>query len=277
MDSTARARRCGGCGTLRRVRRPDSLSNALLSIVVTAVLPAGMAILSAAAIAMALAGASNRTVHGCYRAFGRLGVWVARTRLEAHAREHIDPDRGYVVVSNHESNWDPVCLAAGLPHLIMRFVVKRELMRIPILGPALRLTGNIEVVRQRDVGDVRRIEKAMQAREPYVSMLFFAEGTRARDGSFREFKMGAFAIAVEERLPILPVAVAGSYAIWPPETFWFRRGPVVIEVGEPIPTDGLEYADRAALRDQTREAVRKLRARARERIRAQGLDPGGID
>ncbi len=157
MDSTARARRCGGCGTLRRVRRPDSLSNALLSIVVTAVLPAGLVILSAAAIAMALAGASNRNVHRCYRAFGRFGVWIARTRLEAHALEHIDPDRGYVVVSNHESNWDPVCLAAALPHLTMRFVTKRELMRVPIVGAALRLTGNIELVRQRDVVDVRRI------------------------------------------------------------------------------------------------------------------------
>jgi 1-acyl-sn-glycerol-3-phosphate acyltransferase len=259
------------------VSRPDSLSNALLSIVVIAVLPAGMAILSAAAIVMALAGASSRAVHGCYRAFGRLGVWVARTRLEAHALEHIDPDRGYIVVSNHESNWDPVCLAAALPHLTMRFVTKHSLMRIPILGAALRLTGNVDVVRQHDVGDVRRIKNAMQTRDPYVSMLFFAEGTRGRDGSFREFKMGAFATAVKERLPVLPVAVAGSYAVWPPETFWFRRGPVVVEVGEPIPTDKFEYTDRAALRDQTREAVGKLRTRARERIRAQGLDPGGID
>ena len=72
---------------------------------------------------------------------------------------------------------------------------------------------HVEVVRRRDVGDVRRIKSAMLTRDPYVSMLFFAEGTRARDGSFREFKMGAFATAVEEQLPILPIAVAGSYAI----------------------------------------------------------------
>lgn len=260
-----------------RVRRPDSISNALLSFLVAAVLPIGMALLSSAAIVLALCGASSRRVHSCYRAFGRLGVALAGTRLEAHGLEHIDPLQGYVVVSNHESNWDPVCLAAALPQVIMRFVAKRQLMQIPIFGQALRITGNVEVVRRRDAGDVRRLKETMSRRDSYVSMLFFAEGTRSRDGSFREFKMGAFATAIEEKLPVLPVAVAGTYSIWPPENFWFRRAPAVVEVGEPIPTDKLEYADRAALRDQTREAVSKLRARGRERIRQWGFEPGGID
>jgi 1-acyl-sn-glycerol-3-phosphate acyltransferase len=260
-----------------RVRRPDSISNAGISILATAFLPVGIALLSALAIVMALAGASSRAVHFCYRAFARICIWTVGTRVEVHGLEHVDPEQGYVVVSNHESNWDPVCLVGGLPDLILRFVVKRQLMQIPIFGRALRITGNIEVVRRREASDVRRIKETMQRRDAYVSMLFFAEGTRARDGSFREFKLGAFATALDEHLPILPVAVAGSYAIWPPETFWFRRAPAVVEVGEPILTDTLGYPDRAALRDQTREAVGKLRSRARERLRAQGFEPGGID
>lgn len=259
------------------VKRPASIPDALISVFVAAILPPGVAVLSAVAIAMALAGASSRSVHRCYRAFGRLGTWAARTRVEVHGLEHIDPEQGYVVVSNHESNWDPVCLAVGLPDLIMRFVAKTQLMKIPIFGPALRATGNVEVVRRRDAGDVKRIQSTMQRLDPYVSMLFFAEGTRSRDGSFREFKMGAFATALQEKLPILPIAIGGTYGIWPPETFWFRRGMAVIEVGEPIPTDKLDYEHRTALRDQTRAVVAELRSRARARVRAQGFDPGGID
>ena len=216
-------------------------------------------------------------MHRCYTGFARFGIAVARTRLEVRGRDNVDPTQAYVVVPNHESNWDPLCIMAALPGLMIRFVAKTQIMNLPILGRALRLTGNVEVVRRRDPGDVRRLQQTMDARNPDVSMLFFAEGTRARDGSFREFKMGAFATALEAGLPILPVAVAGTYWIWPPETFWFRRGSVVVEIGRPIPTDKLGYEDRAALRDQTREAVGELRSRARERLRAQGLDPGGID
>jgi 1-acyl-sn-glycerol-3-phosphate acyltransferase len=259
------------------VRRPDSISNALVSLAAVAILPPGIIALSSAAIGMALLGRASRDVHWCYRSFARLCIGVVNTPLEVHGLENVDPEVGYVVVSNHESNWDPPCLVAALSEVTMRFLVKRQLMKIPIFGYALRATGNVEVMRRRGPGDMHRIKESMQRRDPYVSMLFFAEGTRARDGSFRDFKMGAFATALEENLPVLPVAVAGTYAIWPPETFWFQRGPAVVEVGEPIPTDELGYEDRAALRDQTREAVGKLRSRARERVRARGVEPGGID
>ena len=259
------------------VRRPDSIVTALHSLVIASLVSTCMAAMSAAAIAFALAGATTRSVHRCYTAFARFGLAVARTRLEVHGRENVDPTQAYVVVLNHESNWDPLCIIAALPELILRFVVKTQIMKIPILGQALRLTGNVEVVRRRDPGDVRRLQQTMSDRNPEVSMLFFAEGTRARDGSFREFKMGAFATALEAGLPILPVALSGTFWIWPPESFWFRRGGVVIEVGSPTPTDKLGYEDRSALRDQVRETVGELRLRGRERIRAKGLEPGGID
>ncbi len=259
------------------MRGPGSLANAVLSILVAVLVPAVLALASLVAIVMALCGASSRRIHLCYMAFARSGLWIARTRLAVYGAENAGPGQAYVVVPNHESNWDPLCILAGLPQVLLRFVAKRQMMQMPLLGHALRATGNVTVVRKRDPGDVKRIQHTMLTRDPSVSMLFFAEGTRSRDGRYREFKMGAFATAIETGLPILPVAVAGTYWIWPPETFWFRRGSAVVEVGTPIPTQGLTYPDRAALRDQTHEAVAKLRSRARERLRAQGLEPGGID
>ena len=89
--------------------------------------------------------------------------------------------------------------------------------------------------------------------------------------------LGAFATALGAGLPILPVGIAGTYAIWPKGAFRLRRGPVVIKVGRPIPTDGLSYDDHTALRDRTFESVARLRAEARSSLWANGSDPGGID
>lgn len=241
------------------------------------VLPAGLIFYSAAAFALGIARASTATVHRCYVGFARLCLRVVQTKLMVYGADHIRPGQGYVVVANHESSWDPPCLVAGLPDVFLRFVVKKELMRIPVFGQALRRTGNVKVVRTHTADDVARIREVMGRRASEVSMIFFAEGTRSRDGSLRPFKMGAFATAIASGLPILPVGLAGPFTVWPPATLRLCRGAVVIEVGETISSDGLTLDDRAALRDRTHAAVSALRSRARERLRAEGYDPGGPD
>jgi 1-acyl-sn-glycerol-3-phosphate acyltransferase len=202
---------------------------------------------------------------------------VCKTRLEVHGSDHVRPGQAYVIVSNHTSSWDIPCIVAGLSELVVRFVVKQELMQIPIFGHALRRTGNVRVVRKRTTDDVKQIQDQMDQRDPAVSLLFFAEGTRSPDGALYSFKMGAFSTALSYGLPILPVALAGPYVIWPKGKVLLRRGAVALEVGEPIPVEDLKLADRAALRDRTHDAVAELRARARQRLREQGCDPGGVD
>jgi len=259
------------------VRLRESVDTRLHTAVALLVLPAGLMLYSAAAFTLGLLGASTATVHRCYVGFARMCLRVLRTKLSVHGMENIEPDQAYVVVPNHASSWDPPCLVAGLPHVFLRFVVKQELMRIPIFGHGLRRTGNVKVVRTRTSEDVARIREVMARRTPEVSMIFFAEGTRARDGSLRPFKMGAFATAIASGLPILPIGLAGPFALWPAGTLRMRPGAVAIEVGEPICCDELKFEDRAALRERTHEAVSALRARARQRLRDEGYDPGGVD
>ena len=249
----------------------------LRSLFVTAVMVPGVLLLAAATAVAALLGRSPRQLHGYYLAAARLGFWVAGTSLHVRGLENLDAGTAYVIASNHESNWDPCTILAGLPMLVIRFVGKKPLMRIPVFGQALALSGNVTVDRSRTGADVRRIEENMSERAPEVSLLFFAEGTRARDGAYREFKKGAFATALRYQLPILPVAVAGTRAVWAPNSPLFRRGPVVIEIGTPIPVAGLDHTDRNALRDQAHEVVGKLRAQARAQVRALGSDPTGVD
>jgi len=241
------------------------------------VIPAALAFHSSAAILRALRGATAARVHRSYVGFARICVRVGGTELMLRGADRIAAGQSYVVVVNHESAWDPMCVVTALPDLLLRFVAKGQLMRIPIFGSALALTGNVRVERTQTAGDVSRIREGMDRRDPAVSLLFFAEGTRSRDGSFRPFRMGAFATALTSGLPVLPIAVAGTYAIWPKGRLRIARRPVAIEVGEPISVTGLTFEDRGALRDRAHAAMGELRAAARQRLRASGNEPGGID
>jgi 1-acyl-sn-glycerol-3-phosphate acyltransferase len=256
---------------------PEALATRLRTAVAILVLPSAVAVIGAIAIVLALMGVSNRRIHGLYVLFAHVCLRVGGTQLTVRGADRIRPGTAYVVVPNHESNWDSPCIVAALPHVVLRFVAKQEIMRIPIFGHALRATGNIRVLRKQTQGDVARIQAVMEKRDPEVSILFFAEGTRSRDGAFHDFKMGAFATAISHGLPVLPIGIAGTRPIWPKGMLRLRRGSAVVEVGEPIAVDGLRNDDRAALRDRTRAAVAELRARARQRLREAGLDPGGID
>jgi 1-acyl-sn-glycerol-3-phosphate acyltransferase len=228
-------------------------------------------------VVYALFGATPRAAHRCYASFGRNCLWVAGTPVERRGLEFVKPGQAYVVVSNHESNWDPPTILASLPDLVIRFVLKSQLLRVPVLGTALRRTGNIAVERTRTSADVKRIQAGMSDRDRDVSILFFAEGNRSRDGSYRPFKMGAFATALDFKLPILPIAVAGTFDIWRPGSLLVRSFPIVMEIGEPIAVDGLSSEDRGALRERTHAVIGELRTRARARLRARGVEPSGSD
>ncbi len=240
-------------------------------------MPPLLASVSAGALLQVLAGIRGVRTHWAYATFSRAFLWIAGTRLFVHGSEHADADAAYVVVSNHESNLDPFVLVHGLPQLRLRFVVKRQIMQIPLFGLALQRTGNVTVHRTPGSGDIRRIEDTMSAREPEISLIFFAEGTRDREGAFRPFKKGAFVTAINSGLPILPVALAGTFQSFPPTRFLLRRAGVALEVGAPIKTAGLRMQDRDALLIDVQKRVGELRTSARARVRAEGFDPGGKD
>jgi 1-acyl-sn-glycerol-3-phosphate acyltransferase len=241
------------------------------------ILPPTLILASAFTLLLLLLRAPARWIDRIYTGFAEFCLLVAGTRLEVGGLEHAEPHQPYVVVANHESSWDPVVLLVALKAHPVRFVVKQEIMRTPVLGRALLHSGNVCVVRTDTAGDTGRIGNEMQRRRPDVSILFYAEGTRARDGAFHPFKKGAFMTAISHGLPILPVATAGTYRILPPLSLRIATGTVAVEVGAPISTAGLSPDDRGRLRDRVHAAVGDLRARARARLRTAGCEPGGVD
>jgi 1-acyl-sn-glycerol-3-phosphate acyltransferase len=138
---------------------------------------------------------------------------AAKVRVETEGHEHIVPGESYVVMSNHQSHFDvPVLFQAlGIP---LRMVAKRELFRIPIMGPAMRYSGFVEVDRSRRTKAMRSLSAARKRmQEDKTSVWIAPEGTRSLDGVLGKFKRGGFHMAVDAGLRILPVAVDGSLLV----------------------------------------------------------------
>jgi 1-acyl-sn-glycerol-3-phosphate acyltransferase len=255
----------------------ESLDTWIRTAVCVLVLPAGLILYSAWAVLLALLGAPRQRIDRCYTSFSKNCLRFGGTQLVVHGTENLKPDQAYVIVPNHESNWDPVGLLVALEQLSVRFIVKRQIMQVPVFGQALRATGNVRVERSNTQLDAERIREGMAERALDVSVLFYAEGTRSRDGALHPFKMGAFVTAINSGLPVLPIGHAGSYRIWTPLSLWVRKLPMVVEIGAPIPVDALTSDNRDRLREETHKAVASLRMAARKRLREMGYDPGGID
>jgi len=185
---------------------------------------------------------------------------AAGTKVRAEGLEQIPRDRPVVYASNHSSMFDIWALAATLPGSV-RFVAKEELTRVPLLGPAMLAAGHISIDRGRKKQAFEAYARAAQTIRSGFSAVVFPEGTRSRTGELLPFKNAPFGLAIAAQVPIVPVYVHNTFEILPKGGFRLHPRPILIRIGEPIPTEGLTPEDRERLRDRVRAAILDLRAR----------------
>jgi 1-acyl-sn-glycerol-3-phosphate acyltransferase len=178
-------------------------------------------------------------------------LWRIKTEGLEHARE---PRRPYVVVANHQSHAD-VPIIARLPWE-MKWMARRPLFRVPFLGWMMRLAGDIPVTRGDPAARAATAARVRFYLDHKCSVAFFPEGTRSRDGKVHEFADGAFRAAIEAQVPVLPVAVIGTGACLPRDSWIFRDvANITLRVLPPVETAGLTHDDVAALRDRVRAMI----------------------
>jgi 1-acyl-sn-glycerol-3-phosphate acyltransferase len=140
-------------------------------------------------------------------------------------------------------------------------VAKKELERIPFFGPSWKAAGHISVDRQDRASAIRSLERAGQViREDHSSVIIFPEGTRSEDGTLLPFKKGAFMLAIQTGVDIIPTAVIGTRAILPKGAWRVRSGPITVRFGAPIRTTGYTEKNREALIHVVRERIEELRS-----------------
>lgn len=168
---------------------------------------------------------------------------IPPVRVTAAGLEHADPNGRYVVVSNHLSTFDIPLMMWALP-IDGRFLSKKELFRIPLVGRAMHQVGIIEVDRQAGRSSRAVINEGVEhAAERGYSLIVFPEGTRSGTAEMLPFKKGAFRIAIDTGLPILPVVIAGTERISKPGSKVFHPGHARIQVLPPIETADLTNRD----------------------------------
>lgn len=182
---------------------------------------------------------------------GTLPLW----KIRVEGMEKIQKGKAYVIVSNHQSMLDILLLLASLP-LHFKFIAKRELFWIPFFGWHLYLARYICLRRGDAVSGRAALESARQWIRRGVSVLFFPEGTRSLDGVIHEFKAGAFKVALEERVEILPLVITGTHEAFPKHSWWVER-PVLLrlEVLDPVPPEKMTISELNFLRERIRTQI----------------------
>jgi 1-acyl-sn-glycerol-3-phosphate acyltransferase len=185
----------------------------------------------------------------------RLGRPVLGLRVEVAELDRFRPGVPCVYMANHESLLDGPLLFVVLPRMV-RVLLKKEVFRIPVVGPGMLSVGFVPVDRKGARGGQRSIEKAarlMRARG--YSYLVFPEGTRSRDGRLQRFKRGGFFLALAAGAPIVPVTIRGTFELMPRGRFFVRPGLVRVEFHEPVATRGHTVQTMARLMDGVRDAI----------------------
>ena len=175
--------------------------------------------------------------------WARVFLKIPPMQVSTEGRDLVDPDTRYVVASNHLSQFDIPLLFTELP-VHGRFLAKMELFKLPFIGRAMRAIGIVEINRQKGGSSRDAINEGVRvAAERGYSLLVFPEGTRSRDGALLPFKKGAFRIAIDTGLPLLPVVIEGTDRVSKPGSKIIYPGRARLRILEPIDTTGMTNRD----------------------------------
>ena len=175
-------------------------------------------------------------------------------KVEVRGLERLDPRRVYMLTPNHRSAFDIVALLGALPGA--RFAAKRELFDDRTLGPPMRALGMIALDRGDPDAAKRALEQAAAGRGRMTSVIMFPEGTIGPRNQLLPFKSGAFVFAIRAGIPVVPVAVHNSGSVMPNDGgISIPGGNIVVEVLDPLPTDGMTDDDRTWLKERARKAI----------------------
>jgi len=180
------------------------------------------------------------------------GVWLTGVRVEIIGLDKFDHSRSYIFMTNHVSNLDPPIQIPLIPRRTS-VMVKKELFKTPILGPAMRLASLVPVDRgNRDAG-IEAVNAAKAVVEKGLNMTIYVEGKRSFDGKLLPFKKGPFYLAMECGVPIIPMTIAGTHYAMPKKRFAIK--PTTVKVIFHAPIEPKDFGDREQLMEKVRAVI----------------------
>jgi 1-acyl-sn-glycerol-3-phosphate acyltransferase len=198
---------------------------------------------------------AGRFQHAMARTWSRAILAMSGTPVEV---EHAERLQGpCVVAANHISAFDIPVLYAEVP-MQFRIVANKPLFKIPFVGWHLRRSGQIPIDRSTMKTTIKTLHVAVEDLKQGLSVVIFPEGGRSPSGRVQPFMNGAFYVAIKAQAPVLPVAIVGAYEVLPMNTYHIMPRPLLMRVGEPIPTAGLTLRDVDMLADRVKAVIEDL-------------------
>lgn len=179
---------------------------------------------------------------------------VALCKIVVKGTEKLDKNASYVFTPNHQSAFD-IFLIYGYLGYNIKWVQKHTLRRIPFVGKASEMAGHVFVNQSSLKSMIETIKKAKEELQDGVSMVIFPEGSRTSDGKMGKLKKGAFIIAKEMNLPVVPITLNGPFNVMKIHTYLICPGTMELIIHDPIPTEGLSDEDIPVLIEKTKESI----------------------
>lgn len=186
--------------------------------------------------------------------WARLWCMLAFVRVTVNGRENISPGTSYVFVANHQSAYDIFSIYGYLGHNF-RWMMKQSLRKIPFVGYACEKSRQIFVDRSSRAGLKHTMERAEAQLRNGMSLVVFPEGARTPDGRLHAFKKGAFLLAEEFSLPVVPITIDGAYDVMPRQARLPRPGRITLTIHRPIVVPDGEPFDMADIIARSHAAI----------------------
>lgn len=212
---------------------------------------------ASATILVAIFKSNAALIDRIIRIWARTIVKGAGIDLRTEGTEKVDPKQRYILVANHYSYFDIPCIFDAIPQPI-RFMAKVSLFKIPIFGWALARAGFIPIDRKNRRTAVKSFDLAGERIRRGNTIVIFPEEGRSRELPMRPFQRGAFLLALKSELPIVPVAIKGTYDVMRAGSKRIKSGPVTVTLTPPIPTAGLSVRDKDKLSQDSRARIEAL-------------------
>jgi 1-acyl-sn-glycerol-3-phosphate acyltransferase len=191
------------------------------------------------------------------RPWGRWILWGGRVKVTAQGLENVQEGVPYILMANHQSFFDIFALLAYLP-VDFKFILKKELLSIPLLGYCMKRAGYIAINRKDSRTAIKSIEDTVSKIQNGTSILIFPEGTRSLDGLLQDFKKGGFHLALKSGCAILPIGINQSYKIMSKGSFLINPGRFYMKVGKPIAVEEYKKQDLGQLIMHVRNTIAGL-------------------
>lgn len=182
---------------------------------------------------------SGNWIHRLGRLWARIIIRTSGVKIEIQGHGHIPAGKPVIFACNHASQLDIPIVHEALP-VQFRFVVKKELFKIPLFGFALHHAGYIPIDRSGGKAALRSVQEAAERVKKGTPIVIFPEGTRSPDGRLMPFKVGGILIAIKAGCPIVPVAISGSHQVLPKGSIMVHPGRIKVTFGLPVQTVGPE-------------------------------------